>query len=216
MLELIVPETQKYLIYAASKNVDIFDQDFIQRVTSGAMQLDDVPEDERWKHQIVKDMMMDEVKLEGFTKYQNEIRGQKENYDKLMMRLYQTKLELRDQAKEMEDTLDRLRGLFNPQQLAKILLTIERNKFRKEITLETVESFWNLVPSLAKVEIYDRVAASLQTQTTFPNLAGRLEMISWFVVTETFIMVQCKSPCHRKALTVSLNQHAEVAISNYS
>lgn len=35
LLELIVPESQKYLIYAASKELDIFDKTFIDKLGSG-------------------------------------------------------------------------------------------------------------------------------------------------------------------------------------
>jgi|JI6StandDraft_1071083.scaffolds.fasta_scaffold69723_1 hypothetical protein len=45
------------------------------------------------------------------------------------------KLELVNQAKKMEDSMDVLRTLFEPFQVAKILLTVERNKFHKEVTL---------------------------------------------------------------------------------
>jgi len=99
MLELMVPETQKYLVYIASKGIDVFDHDFIKKVTSGAVRPEDVPEDERWKHQIIMDIKADDNMLEQFAIYKENINRQKENYDALVMRLYQTKVEMRKQAK---------------------------------------------------------------------------------------------------------------------
>jgi hypothetical protein len=39
---------------------------------------EDVPEDERWKHDLVMDMAVSEEKLKGFAHFQETIKRQKE------------------------------------------------------------------------------------------------------------------------------------------
>jgi hypothetical protein len=45
----------------------------------------------------------------------------------------------------MEEYIDNFRGLLGPYQLGRILLDIERNRYRKEISIEIIEEFWNYV-----------------------------------------------------------------------
>ena len=67
MLGMIVPESQKYLIYAASRGVDIFDPVFNAKVNYGTIKLEDLPADERWRHEAALIMGTDQAKHTCFS-----------------------------------------------------------------------------------------------------------------------------------------------------
>jgi hypothetical protein len=58
------------------------------------------------------------------------------------MQFYHTKQELMKQAKILENLFDNFRKFLSPFQLTKILVNIEKNKYRKEMTMNSIKRFW--------------------------------------------------------------------------
>lgn len=46
------------------------------------------------------------------------------------------------QAKMLENLFDSFRKFLNPFQLTRILVNIEKNKYRKEMTMNSIKRFW--------------------------------------------------------------------------
>lgn len=67
-----MPESQKYLIYIASKDLDIFDKTFIGKMSSG--DVEPPLESEVWKRQIFEDMELTADRAVAMLAFQDTIK----------------------------------------------------------------------------------------------------------------------------------------------
>ena len=142
MVECFIPECQKFLIFSACKGVDFFSKDYIER---GVLRYS---KEEYWREEIMRALHLSQDQRTTLLTYKPTIIKEKQKYDELVHKFYETKKELTEQAKNLEIVFDNFRGFLSPRQLAKILVNIEKNKYRKEMNLESMDSFWSYVTLL--------------------------------------------------------------------
>ena len=102
---------------------------------------------------------------------------QKHKYDSLVHQFFGIKRQLTEQAKKLQNVFDGFRAFLTPWQLSKILVNVEKNKYRKEMNLESMDSFWAYVNIYSPRNSMFRIKCQLKVYSRQRQLRIGAELI---------------------------------------
>lgn len=79
----------------------------------------------------MKSMHLSYEQRKTISNFKPLIMGEKHKYDQLVHQFFDVKKQLTEQAKKLENVFDGFRAFLTPYQLSKILVNVEKNKYRK-------------------------------------------------------------------------------------
>ena len=168
IIEVQVPSLVKYLFWSAENNKGIFNNKFLEEAIKEGSQ-----RKKKYSKYQIEEMRLseqidewDEINYElnlSVDQYmilkreQDFVTGQKKKFNNLFDQLLQIKNKLNQENAYLDQTLERMRQVLNPEQQARMLVIFEKMKDRKEVS---IFNLWN-IKKLKKPETEAEVRSSI-------------------------------------------------------
>ncbi|CAD8198269.1 unnamed protein product [Paramecium octaurelia] len=133
ILEICFPVHVRYMLWAASESKDLFaDQQDQQQQQEGQPQ---------WLLDLTRDLQINEIQKKQMKKSQRRIISDKNKLLEILTQFQEIKEQLYNKTSQVENFIDELRNILTPTQVGKFLIGLEKNKFRREMTISKI---WNI------------------------------------------------------------------------
>ncbi|CAD8093088.1 unnamed protein product [Paramecium primaurelia] len=132
ILEICFPVHVRYMLWAASENKDLFADQQDQQQQDGQPQ---------WLLDLTNDLQISEAQKKQMKKSQRRIISDKNKLLEILTQFQEIKEQLYNKTSQVENFIDELRNILNPTQVGKFLIGLEKNKFRREMTISKI---WNI------------------------------------------------------------------------
>jgi len=148
IIDFVVPVHMKYLLSVATQNKDIFstkDTTLLNGLPPGVIGKDTYQNEttEYWQ-EIVSQLSLTEPQKKSIQKYKKKFAAEKQKFETLISNLNQIRKSLLKEGSCIQDLVDEFSTLFSPSQLGKILLVLDKERNRKEFSIEKLWAKPNL------------------------------------------------------------------------
>ncbi|KAM3130961.1 hypothetical protein pb186bvf_016984 [Paramecium bursaria] len=126
ILDICFPIHVRYMLWSASSTKDLFGEEV---------------ENTLWTADILKDMDVTEAQRKQIKKSQRRIVTDKNKLEDLLKQFCDIKEQLYTKTSQLENFIDELRNTLSPVQVAKFLIGLEKNKYRKEMS---INKLWDI------------------------------------------------------------------------
>ncbi|KAL4510249.1 hypothetical protein ABPG72_010442 [Tetrahymena utriculariae] len=123
ILDICVPTHYRYLLWSSQEALDMFNEE-------GS----DADQRAPWRQELMNTIGLSEQQKKQMQKFKKRFTAEKQKLDELIEGLNQMKKQIQTKTQNVENIIDDMRNVFTPNQNAKFLVFLEKNKYRREIS----------------------------------------------------------------------------------